>query len=94
MARWLPDFLTQGASLRRRSCSLHRLCSTRTYSSLEVHHNVHTSALSFSRQSASGATSSSHLHAAAGETGRDQSSIRSLSPTTVGAPERAPFSRA
>ena len=48
---------------------------------------MHTSALSFSRRSASGATCSFHVHAAAGGTGRDQSGIRPRSPIAVG--ERA-----
>jgi hypothetical protein len=45
---------------------------------------VHTSALSFSRRSASGATCSFHVHAAAGGTSRDQSGIRPRSPIAVG----------
>ena len=72
-----------GASPQRRSCSLHHLCSTRTYSTLEVHLNVHTAAVSFSRRSASGATLSFHVHAEASGTGFDQCGIRPRSPRTV-----------
>ncbi len=54
-----------------RSCSHHPQGSTRSFSTLEVHPNMHTPALSYSRRSASGATCSFHVYAAPGGTGCD-----------------------
>jgi hypothetical protein len=58
--------------------------------SCEVHPDVHTSALSFSRRSASGATSSFHVPAAVGGAGCDQCGIRPRFPISVGARKFAP----
>jgi hypothetical protein len=81
MARRLPDSSRQE---RRRNDAPVRLIPfavPRTYSTLEVHRNVHIAAVSFSRRSASGPTGSFHVPAAAGGTGRDRCGIRLRSPS-------------
>ena len=85
MARRLPDLLTRSVSatmaLLLTSSPLQR---SNLLVSCEVHPDVHTSALSFSRRSEPGSTCAFHLHGAAGGTGCDQCGICPRSSSAVG----------